>query len=134
MAIDLQALYWSAGFYEGEGCVRLNKGRDGAPVTMGFQIINTDLEALERFRRGVGGLGDIGGPYGPYSATKKPTYCWRANRFKDVNALKGLLFPLLSSRRQEQILAAHAKSSSPRRGRWPLKQKQEMSECRNTPM
>jgi hypothetical protein len=122
--IDLKALYWSAGFFEGEGAIRLNAGEC---QTMGFQIINTDLEALERFRRGVGGIGDIGGPYGPYGVSKKKSYCWRANR-------KGLLFPLLSSRRQEQILAAHSKSSSPRRGRWPLKQKQEMSECRNTPM
>jgi hypothetical protein len=117
--IDLGALQWSAGFFEGEGCVRLNKGRPGSPITMGFQIINTDLEALERFRRGVCGLGDIHGPYKGQTERHKPTWTWCSNRFKDVNALKGLLFPLLSSRRQQQILDAHEVASTQRAGRWP---------------
>jgi hypothetical protein len=52
-------------------------------------------------------LGDINGPYGPYGVSKQKTYVWLANRFKDVNALKGLLYPLLSARRQQQIIDAH---------------------------
>lgn len=105
--LDLAKLNWSAGFFEGEGTLRINRGRPGSPLTMGFQIINCDIQALGRFREGVAGIGDIGGPYGPYGASKKVTYCWRANRFKDVNALKGLLYPLLSSRRQQQIIDCH---------------------------
>ena len=105
--LDIAKLNWSAGFFEGEGTLRINRGRAGSHSTMGFQIINCDLSALERFRAGVAGIGDIGGPYGPYGVSKKKTYCWRANRFRDVNALKGLLYPLLSSRRQQQIIDHH---------------------------
>ncbi len=105
--MNIAKLHWAAGFFEGEGTIRLNRSKRSPRPTMGFQVINTDLEALERFRDGVGGLGDIGGPYGPYGVSKKRTYCWRANRFNDVNALKGFLYPLLSARRQQQILDAH---------------------------
>jgi hypothetical protein len=89
------------------------------------------LEALERFRRGVCGIGDIGGPYGPYASKgqqykRQRTYCWRANRFKDVNALKGLLFQLLSARRQRQIIDAHALASTPRVSRWTDAASKEM--------
>jgi hypothetical protein len=104
--IDVTAIAWSGGFFDGEGTVRINKGRAGSKSTLGLQIINTDRLALERFRSGVFGLGDINGPYGPYGISKKRTWVWLCNRRPEVVAVIAALWIFLSQRRQEQIITA----------------------------
>lgn len=115
----LVALAWSAGFFEGEGTVRINKGRPGSPWTFGLQIVNTDLQALFKFRDGVFGAGDIGGPYGPYGISKKRTFIWRCNRSNEAEVVMHALWEFLSDKRKGQIVAARqsiAANGNPSRG------------------
>ena len=97
-------LDWAAGFFEGEGTVRINKGRISSPWAFGLQVGNSDIEVLKKFQEAVFGFGTIYGPYRPYgNLTKKEYYVWSCNRRIEVQKIKDVLYPLLSKRRKKQI-------------------------------
>src|SRR5437660_9585635 len=51
---DLTDRIWASGFFDGEGCVNLTRGRDGHVRTQVI-VTNTDLQVLEWLRERWGG-------------------------------------------------------------------------------
>lgn len=93
--------YWAAGFLEGEGSFIFVKSDGSIRVTAGQKY----REPLERLRRVIGGA-----IYGP---GKAGFYRWDCRgKFAEREQLMRRLYPLMSSRRQEQIDVALAKHAT----------------------
>ena len=76
MKSDLHDISWAAGFFEGEGNIRLAiqrhlNGNDYG--TLRLTMAQVFREPLDVFRN-VFGEGSVTGPYGPYSNTRQPHY------------------------------------------------------------
>jgi hypothetical protein len=54
---------WAAGFFDGEGCIGIQKQQRGRYWYLNVQITQKDRRPLDRFLSAVDGLGTIGGPY-----------------------------------------------------------------------
>lgn len=92
-------LAWAAGFYDGEGCCTFHSSGRLARIC----ISQNDTEVLERFQSAVG-LGKIYGPYGPYKGrSSKARYDWVVHRVDEVVKVADLLWPFLSSTKQDQF-------------------------------
>lgn len=90
-----EELAWAAGFFDGEGNSRLNKG-------YGFiSIRQVDKATLDRFQSAVLGLGHIGGPY--KNKSYAPIYSWYVSSFKDVQAVSTMLWPFLGEAKKSQL-------------------------------
>lgn len=73
-------LAWAAGFFDGEGCVTLDK-RSGQPV---ISIAQIDREVLDRF------------------PNSKSQYKYQCSRLDDVRQVVSLLHPYLSKIKREK--------------------------------
>lgn len=97
---------WFAGFFEGEGSVRLGSqshkknGRSyGTPIIDICQVNKEPLEkCLELFP-----TGHLYGPY-QYSSNRQPHYRFALCGRGSIEALFKLIDPLLSTRRREQFI------------------------------
>lgn len=100
--MDLKNVYWLAGLFEGDGNVK-KLGKWG----MAVEIALTDLDVLEKCQRLFGGK-----IYGPYNKNNgkghniKPMYSWTIQERYVAYGLFMMMFPLLGSRRQDQITQA----------------------------
>ena len=96
---------WAAGFYEGEGTffVRRSRGRDvpSFPNGLVLTICQHNEEPLLKFH-GIFNLGHI------YGRIRRGKHVWwySVSRTTDALHIAELMWPLLSERRQEQILDA----------------------------
>ena len=105
MVMDRETeIAWAAGFFEGEGTIRDVKGiprNDGhRQHYMYLQIVNTDLQMIERWKR-IMGAGPIYHQKGP--ERNKPLYSVRIENGEKVKEAVKLLWPYLSDRRRERI-------------------------------
>lgn len=92
---------WAAGFYEGEGS--LSACGNGSRLIL--FIGQTDTEPLEKFRSAVS-EGKISGPCRVVSKLSRlPFYRFQANGEAALRCVRPL-WPMLSRRRQDQILRA----------------------------
>jgi hypothetical protein len=87
-------LAWLAGFFEGEGSVRVSCPRPD------WEITQVNLEPLQR---GIG-IANLGKIYGPYHNKKgrQSYYRWKIGSFEEVQAIVCALWPWLSARRKRQ--------------------------------
>ena len=94
---------WLAGLYEGEGsCGARRSSARGAVLQMSIKM--TDLDVLER-AQSITGLGRVYGPYRRGPAHYKPQYAWTLASV-DAYAVLIAIWPMLLSRRQEQVASA----------------------------
>lgn len=91
-ALDQEAA-WSAGLFEGEGCITTDTR--GMPR---LQLSSTDRDAVDRFRAGVLGAGNISGPGG--HSKSRPMWTWRTGRRSHVLAVMDVIGPWLGERRR----------------------------------
>ncbi len=91
-------LDWASGFFEGEGCI-LRAEKDKR--TLRLILVNTDFDAIVRFRNAIGQLGDIDVRL-PKQVHHKLAFEWKVQRFEYVQAVLGLLWFGLSERRREK--------------------------------
>lgn len=99
-------LGWVAGFLEGEGTFgryRTN-GRHSYPrVSCG----STDLDQLERLQALLGGIGTIHkGKVREGREHHKPYWMWQLSAGKQATGVMGMLYELMSPRRQAAISEA----------------------------
>lgn len=74
-----------------------------------MSVQQTDRRPLERFHAAVLGIGTIKGPYHFASAIgRQPMYGWSVTNWRGANAVIGLLWPLLSEPKRDQILRSVA--------------------------
>jgi len=97
---------WAAGFFEGEGYFTggTHRLKHSAPrFYPAAGINNTDLEMLTRFHRivGVGTIRSRDVSYSPFNA--KPQWIWRASKRREVEHVRDLLLPWLSTNRRERL-------------------------------
>lgn len=71
---ESEKLAWVAGFFEGEGCFRVNFSK-GKYKCAHVQVAQVSREPLD-FIWAYTGLGVVNGPYGPYQNNKKPYYIY----------------------------------------------------------
>lgn len=84
---------WLAGFFEGEGYLGATSNRPR------ISINNTDLSLLERFKQLTGDCGTIRPSKGS-AISVKPLWHWQTNSIAEAHHVVGLLYDLLSPRRQ----------------------------------
>jgi hypothetical protein len=90
---------WAAGFFDGEGTIGVYGDPRWPTVSMSLpQSSESGVpDTLERFHRAVG-VGAISGPrMVPSPWTKLPQYCWRSQRFVDIESAVELLRPYSDS-------------------------------------
>lgn len=92
-----ERLAWAAGLYDGEGCF---SGK--------CQLVNTDLELIERFKEIVG-FGTIRPRAKSPNIKHKPQWLWVSSSFEEQQALICFLWEWLSEKRKAQALKLLAK-------------------------
>jgi hypothetical protein len=98
MGLRREELAWAAGFFDGEGCVSLDKY---APRIHMPQI---DRRVLERFQSAVMGLGSITGPYANRNWT--PRYRYTTGGLEATQAVIAMLWQWLGPVKREQASRA----------------------------
>lgn len=105
MKINREELAWAGGFFSGEGYTGL-KTRNSTHWKRYPNIAISqagDGEELHRFNNAIGNIGKIYGPYGPYGEnTRCPLRQFRIGGFEKVQAIITMLWPFLSTAKQEQ--------------------------------
>jgi hypothetical protein len=100
---DTHELAWAAGFFDGEGNIRVkfNKQGDRTYCNPGLSANQIDPQVLERFKRAV----MVGKVYGPYDLSrygKQPQWCYEAYAFEHVQAVVAMLWKWLSPVKRQQ--------------------------------
>lgn len=113
--MNREELAWAGGFYSGEGSTGLSRfstaGKNGKKRKYwkrypSMQIAQVGSpETLDRFNSAIGGLGKVYGPYGPYANNKQPYYQFQLYNVEKVTATIEMLWPFLSTAKQEQAAA-----------------------------
>jgi hypothetical protein len=108
-----EELAWSAGFFDGEGCVGLRR-RPRCVAQLQISISQCDRRVLDRFAAAVGG-GRVYGPHTPAGATpnQNPRYQYVATGASLVPSIMDAIYPWLSAVKREQYertMAAHARA------------------------
>lgn len=105
---------WSAGFFEGEGCILIRwiqkhqgpRAKQILQVTL--QVNGTDSDVIEKFRQVTGGRGRLY-VHEPRGLGKKPVSVWRVSARREVVRLLETWMPHFGERRlaraQEAISA-----------------------------
>jgi hypothetical protein len=105
-ALDTHELAWAAGFFDGEGNIRVKRlrptaSREGDRLR-GYAVIfvpQIDPRVLERFRSAVH-LGKVMGPYA--KSHKQPQWHYEVYTFEKVQAVVALLWRWLSPVKRQQ--------------------------------
>lgn len=97
---------WAAGFYEGEGCIHVDKRGNGSIY---LQVRQNDPWALHVFCEIVG----TGGVKGPYKPPKNGIsvgeyWAYKCGGYDRCKQVTDLIYPYLSVRRQSQIDRAYS--------------------------
>lgn len=102
---------WVAGLFEGEGCFRAAQSGSGPHRYPRAQMMQVDRSVLERLQS-VTGLGTISGPYTDSrpGTRSQPYSVWGVYGAQAADEFAVSIFPLLSERRQQQILDAYEAS------------------------
>lgn len=95
-----QELYWAAGFLEGEGCFSVTTARKAERVVAG----QVDSEPLAKLKEIFGGNINY---TEPKSEKQKPVFRWSVWGAR-ARGVMLTLFPLMSERKQNQIIKALA--------------------------
>lgn len=105
---------WFAGFFEGEGNVRLSSRRTGnhqrAYGSPALDICQVNKEPLEKVLQ-LFPFGHLYGPY-QYKSNRQPHYKFMITGRDRVELVYRIIFPLLSAKRRAQFrdtFAAHDK-------------------------
>jgi len=104
---DTHELAWAAGFFDGEGNVRVKFNKQDGRVRCypGLSANQIDPQVLERFQRAVG-LGKVSGPYdrSRYAGAhiRQPQWCYEVWSFERVQAVVAMLWNWLSPVKREQ--------------------------------
>ena len=98
---------WAAGFFDGEGCVRVEGHPRRPAVKMELSQASAAAvpETLERFRWIVG-AGTVSGPRivaSPWS--KLPQYRWTLTRFAEIERVVALLYPYADVVKRERMVS-----------------------------
>lgn len=111
-----EELAWAGGFFSGEGYTGFNKSsytykkknkpskpRNRVKIypTMNIAQVGS-AETLDRFNNAIGNIGKVYGPYGPYKANKQAYYQFQLSGFENTQAAVAMLWPFLSTVKQEQ--------------------------------
>jgi len=102
---DLE-LVWAAGFYDGEGCTKVNRQSSQYGTTwtsVHIEINQVDRYVLDRFQRAVG-VGAVKGPYKKLAPNHRPQFSYRCGAINEVRYVILALWPYLSPVKQEQAL------------------------------
>lgn len=110
---------WAAGFFDGEGTIRIEGDPRWPAVTMSIPqaSVSTVPETLERFRRTVG-AGTISGPrIVPSPWSRLPRYRWQLKRFAEIERVVTLLYPYADVAKRERMVACldHVRGTRARR-------------------
>ncbi len=116
MDINREDIAWSAGFFEGEGCI---VARNKYPS---LNVAQVDPEPLYKMQTALG-VGLVRGPYlrPSASANKSPHYEYHVHGFERVQHALVLMWPWLSQRRRNKAIEVLtlAQSTPPLRIRNP---------------
>jgi hypothetical protein len=93
-------LAWAAGFFDGEGCTYLKKGRKSYSPALG--ITQNDPEVLHRFQKAVG-AGAVNGPYDYRGRGYKTNIFWRYSA-GNISEIMEQLWPWLSTPKKKQYM------------------------------
>jgi hypothetical protein len=89
---------WAAGLFEGEGCLPRNQGTIGAPHYPSAALAMSDEDVVRAFR----GIVNMGSVYQERHPASKTMYRWKINGFEKTQALIGMFWPWLGSRRRDR--------------------------------
>lgn len=92
---------WAAGFFEGEGTVRVKNDRGVYRGAM--SVINSDLDVLQRFAEWAG-CGTIYDYKSISPLSKKPLFRWEANAEGDIRRMIGELLIFMGARRAAKMI------------------------------
>jgi len=96
---------WAAGFFDGEGTIRVGGDPRWPAVTMEIPQASASKvpETLERFRR-IAGVGAVAGPRAvPSPWSRLPQYRWRLTHFAEIERVVALLYPYSDVVKREQM-------------------------------
>lgn len=96
--MNINELYWAAGFLEGEGYFCLRGGKK--KTTPGILASQVQREPLERLLILFGGK--IYGPYSSRHTTHSPFYRWDISSTSSIEVMM-TLYKLMSTKRKEEI-------------------------------
>ena len=110
---------WAAGFFDGEGCIFVQRDRRSPAVSMSIAQASASgvPEVLDRFSRAVG-AGTVAGPrMVPSPWSKLPQYCWRLQRFAEIERVVAMLYPYADVVKREQMARCLERVRRSRAGR-----------------
>lgn len=93
-------LAWAAGFWDGEGCASGTQKCNTFSVFL-RTVQHFTPECLHRFQESLGGRGYVRGPY-VKPETGNQYWTWTCSRQAEIVEVMDLLFPFLSSPKQDQ--------------------------------
>lgn len=96
--MNTKEIIWASGFFEGEGCFAMGKGRVIQPIA---KVVSTDRDSLERFQKAVG-MGKVT-DLGFVDKSTKPVFHWRISNHEQVQALASMLWYGLGKRRRAKV-------------------------------
>lgn len=103
---------WAAGFWDGEGCAYIQKGRPRKDGTIALrpglaisQSGGDDVapEVLLRFQRIVG-CGAVTGPYVYKNPHARPAWRWALHARSEITDVVALLWPYLGTEKRDQAM------------------------------
>lgn len=97
MTFTREQLAWAGGLFEGEGCISFSSSKS-SPRRLTLRLATTDEDVLVHFKD-ILGLGRIYGPFMPKGG-KKPAWVWNTTSFEEAQAVIGMLWSFLGSRRR----------------------------------
>lgn len=105
-SVNREELAWAAGFFDGEGSIRLHDYARGYAPYVYIQITQVGRAELDRFQQAVLGLGGVYGPYRDRRGSRQPSFCYRCGRFGDSQAVMAALWPFLGATKRTAALSA----------------------------
>jgi hypothetical protein len=101
---DTHELAWAAGFFDGEGNIRVKPNKSAYPRVYYYPAVfmpQIDPQVLVRFQRAVG-VGKVRGPYDLSRHGKQQQWYYEVYSFELVQAAVALLWKWLSPVKREQ--------------------------------
>jgi hypothetical protein len=100
---------WSAGLFEGEGCIEITCKPDAMQANVRLVVASTDYDVLERFLEVVG-CGRVHERSSPSMQNPlwRRSWQWRCSKGREVHHLLGLWIDYFGERRAERADEAMA--------------------------
>ena len=112
--LTTETVAWTAGLFEGEGCIGTARNKKKRASTPRLQLSMTDEDVVRRFGESLR-LGRVNGPYRGKGG-RKDHWSWNVTSFEKVQAIVAMFWPWLGRRRKDRAkeVLAEARLTRPK--------------------